>query len=81
MSERLQELSGNMDEINRVKRRYPMKITSYYLDLIKEKDDPIWRQAVPSVEELEDNFNLEDPLQEEEHTPVPYLVHKYPDRV
>ena len=81
VSERLQELNGNMDEINRVKRKYPMKITSYYLDLIKEKDDPIWRQAVPSVEELEDNFNLEDPLQEEEHTPVPYLVHKYPDRV
>lgn len=81
ISEKLAELHGNMDEINRVKRKYPMKISRYYLDLIKEKDDPIWKQAVPSVEELGDNFNLEDPLQEEEHTPVPYLVHKYPDRV
>ncbi len=81
VTERLAELNGDMDEINRVKRRYPMKISRYYLDLIKEKDDPIWRQAVPSIEELGDNFNLEDPLEEEEHTPVPYLVHKYPDRV
>ncbi len=81
VSVRLAELKGDMDEINRVKRKYPMKIPRYYLDLIKDKDDPIWRQAVPSKEELEDRFNLEDPLQEEDHTPVPYLVHKYPDRV
>ncbi len=81
ISDRLAELSGNMEEINRVKRKYPMKITRYYLDLIKGKDDPIWKQAVPAVEEVEDDFNQEDPLQEEEHTPVPYLVHKYPDRV
>jgi lysine 2,3-aminomutase len=81
ISERLAELNGNMDEINRVKRKYPMKITRYYFDLIKGKDDPIWKQAVPAVEEVEDDFNQEDPLQEEEHTPVPYLVHKYPDRV
>jgi len=81
ISDRLAELSGNMEEINRVKRKYPMKITRYYLDLIRSKDDPIWKQSVPAVEEVEDDFNVEDPLQEEEHTPVPYLVHKYPDRV
>ncbi len=79
--ERLRELNGNMEEIDRVKRRYPMKITRYYLSLIKQKGDPIWKQAVPAAEELEDTFNVEDPLKEEEYTPVPYLVHKYPDRV
>ncbi|MBN2535970.1 MAG: KamA family radical SAM protein [Spirochaetales bacterium] len=78
---RLEELGGNLEEINRVKKKYPMKITSYYLNLIKEKDDPIWLQSIPKKEELEDIFNIEDPLKEEEHTPVPYLVHKYPDRV
>ncbi len=79
--EKLKELNGNMEEINRVKRRYPMKITRYYLNLIGQKDDPMWKQVVPAAEELEDTFNVEDPLKEEEHTPVPYLVHKYPDRV
>lgn len=79
--DRLCELGGDRKEIEKVKKRYPMKISSYYLDLIAEKDDPIWMQAVPAVEELEDTFNVDDPLHEEMCTPVPYLVHKYPDRV
>lgn len=79
--ERLKQLGADLEEISRVKRKYPMKISSYYLNLIHEKDDPIWKQCVPAREELEDNFNVEDPLKEEEYTPVPYLVHKYPDRV
>jgi lysine 2,3-aminomutase len=58
-----------------------MKVTPYYLNLIETKDDPIWKQSIPDALEIEDTFNEEDPLKEEEHTPVPYLVHKYPDRV
>ncbi|MGA1866120.1 MAG: KamA family radical SAM protein [Thermoplasmatota archaeon] len=81
IEEFLVEIGANMNEINRVKRRYPMKATRYYLSLIREKDDPIWKQCVPDIEELRDTLNVEDPLKEEEHTPVPYLVHKYPDRV
>jgi len=79
--ERLKQCGADLDEVNRVKKRYPMKITQYYLDLIHQEKDPIWRQCVPSKEELEATFNVEDPLEEEEYTPVPYLVHKYPDRV
>ncbi|MBN1501970.1 KamA family radical SAM protein [Candidatus Woesearchaeota archaeon] len=67
-------------DIERVKRRYPMKVNSYYLSLIKEKNDPIWKQCIPSIEELNDTVNEEDPLHEESHTPVPFLVHRYPDR-
>jgi len=74
-------MGGDPNEINRVKRRYPMKVTRYYLGLIEKKDDPIWKQCIPDIAELEDTYNIEDPLQEEDHTPVPYLVHKYPDRV
>ncbi|MBN1540362.1 MAG: KamA family radical SAM protein [Candidatus Thermoplasmatota archaeon] len=77
----LVKMGANMNEINRVKRRYPMKATRYYLSLIRGKDDPIWKQCVPDIEEIRDTLNVEDPLKEEEHTPVPYLVHKYPDRV
>ena len=79
--ERLKQLGADLEEITRVKRKYPMKISPYYLGLIQAKDDPIWKQCVPHKEELEDTFNVEDPLKEEEYTPVPYLVHKYPDRV
>lgn len=72
---------GDIREIERVTKVYPMKITPYYQSLIESYQDPIWRQAVPCAEELHDSFNVEDPLEEERHTPVPYLVHKYPDRV
>jgi len=79
--QRLTDLGADMNTLNRVKRRYPMKNTKYFMGLIKEKDDPIWKQCVPDIAELQDTLNIEDPLKEEEHTPVPYLVHKYPDRV
>ena len=79
--ERLKELGANINEINRVKRTFPMKISRYYFDLIKNKNDPLWKQSVPCKEEIEDNYNVADPLKEEEFTPVQYLVHKYPDRV
>jgi len=69
------------DDVQKVKRVYPMKISEYYLGLIKEKGDPIWKQCIPDPKELEDNVNNEDPLLEEEYTPVPCLVHRYPDRV
>jgi lysine 2,3-aminomutase len=58
-----------------------MKVTPYFLGLIRAKDDPIWKQCIPDDRELEDRYNIEDPLKEEEYTKVPYLVHKYPDRV
>ncbi len=60
--------------------RYPMRVNPYYLGLIREVDDPIWRQAVPSAEELEDAVCVADPLDEENQSPVPNLVHRYPDR-
>ncbi|MBN2705328.1 MAG: KamA family radical SAM protein [Deltaproteobacteria bacterium] len=63
-----------------VAERYPMRVNPYYLGLIKEVGDPIWRQAVPSVEELHDSVCMVDPLAEESQSPVPNLVHRYPDR-
>ncbi len=61
--------------------RYPMRINPYYLSLIREVGDPLWRQAVPDLRELDDQVCLEDPLAEEDLSPVPNLIHKYPDRV
>lgn len=58
-----------------------MRINSYYLRLIEENGVPLWKQAVPDVAELLDPVCIQDPLDEENLSPVPNLVHKYPDRV
>ncbi len=66
--------------LEQVAEQYPMRVNPYYLGLIKEVDDPIWRQAVPSEKELQDAVCPADPLEEENQSPVPNLVHRYPDR-
>lgn len=71
---------SDADDIRKVSRLYPMCINSYYFSLIKNKDDPIYKQCVPTIQELQDDL-LEDPLAEEITSPVPCIVHRYPDRV
>ena len=71
----------NIDPLQTVVERYPMKITPYYFGLIKEPGDPIWRQCVPDPLELKDDNLPVDPLNEEGLTPVPMLIHRYPNRV
>lgn len=61
-----------------------MAITPYYLSLIdKDNDsDPVRKQAVPMSLELHSTkMDFIDPLSEDAHSPVPGLVHRYPDRV
>src|SRR5690606_19875443 len=53
----------------------------YYLSLMGGPTCGVRRQAVPHVDELVVTpWDLEDPLAEEEHSPVPGLTHRYPDR-
>lgn len=61
-------------------RNYPLRITRRYLALIEQPGDPIWRQCVPDPLEIADD-QLPDPLDEERLSPVPGLIHRYPDRV
>jgi lysine 2,3-aminomutase len=61
--------------------RYPLRINPYYLDLIRKSGAPLYLQAVPSPRELTDHAGIADPLAEEALSPVPGIVHKYPDRV
>ncbi len=65
--------------------KFPLSITPYYLSLIKTDDfrnDPIFKQAFPSPEELNiDRRDMADPLAEEKDSPVPGITHRYPDRV
>lgn len=63
-----------------VEKKYPLKITPYYLGLIQQVGDPIWKQSVPDLRELDED-GLVDPLGEEDLSPVPAVIHRYPDRV
>ncbi|GAB4337883.1 MAG: KamA family radical SAM protein [Desulfobulbaceae bacterium] len=67
-------------EAREVAEVYPIRINPYYLGLIRTPGDPAWRQSVPDIRELRDKTGMEDPLNEENLSPVPNLVHKYPDR-
>ena len=63
-----------------VARRYPLRITPYYLGLLEGPGDPLWRQCVPDLAELETDGLLSDPLNEAHLSPVAGLIHRYPDR-
>lgn len=63
-----------------VAERYPFRLSASYAKLIKYPGDPIWLQAVPSEKELAEDNLLPDPLHEEQLSPVPGLIHRYPDR-
>ncbi len=73
-------LEVDAEEIARVSGIYPMRINPYYLELVQQHGTPLLRQAVPDIRELHDPEGMADPLGEEELSPVPNLVHKYPDR-
>lgn len=64
--------------------RFRVAITPHYASLIDPDDPgcPIRMQALPQAGELITHpFELEDPLAEEAHMPVPGITHRYPDRI
>src|ERR1051326_278218 len=59
-------------------------ITPYFFNLIDPADEncPIRRQVIPRIEETRTApWEMADPCGEDSHSPVPGLVHRYPDRV
>lgn len=61
-----------------------LAITPYFFNLIDPADElcPIRRQMIPRVEETHTApWEMSDPCGEDAHSPVPGLVHRYPDRV
>lgn len=73
--------TGELADFLSVARRYPSRLTPYYAGLIRETGDPIWRQCIPDVSELDEDEQVPDPLFEDELSPVQGLIHRYPDRV
>ena len=64
-----------------VSNRYPVRVSRYYTNLIQQHGDAIWKQCMPDARELEDDMQCPDPLDEASLSPVPGLIHRYPDRV
>jgi lysine 2,3-aminomutase len=63
---------------------FRVEITPYFASLIDPNDpaDPIRRQVIPTADEIVPFTGMmEDSLAEDRHSPVPGLVHRYPDRV
>jgi lysine 2,3-aminomutase len=70
--------------IKHSKGRLALAVTPYFASLMDpiNPNCPIRRQAIPRIEEIHLSKNeMVDPLGEDKHSPVPGLVHRYPDRV
>jgi lysine 2,3-aminomutase len=66
------------------KDKLALAITPYFFNLIDRDnpDCPIRKQVIPRIDEsIVSQEEMLDSLGEDEHSPVPGLVHRYPDRV
>jgi lysine 2,3-aminomutase len=62
----------------------PVGITPYYMSLLDPEDaqQGLRRTVIPTTNEFVRTLGeADDPLGEDSHSPVPGLVHRYPDRV
>ena len=69
-----------LDRLRQAAENFEFRISPAMVELIKSPGDPIWRQYVPSVEELEVVDGIVDSLNEDADSPVPNITHRYPDR-
>lgn len=68
------------ERLKEVIKIHPMRITKYYLSLInsKDKNDPIKKMIIPSIEELNPEGEY-DTSSEKDNTKKVGLQHKYPE--
>ena len=72
------------DALGNLSVKLPLGITPYYMSLVSRDDphSPLRRSVVPTVHEFfKAPEEADDPLCEDRQSPVPGLVHRYPDRV
>ncbi|MFH0952741.1 MAG: KamA family radical SAM protein [Verrucomicrobiota bacterium] len=75
---------GERNAILRHKGSLPVGVTPYYASLLDPDVplQPLRRTMVPVLAEFERRRGeTDDPLGEEQHSPVPGLIHTYPDKV
>ncbi|CCO07007.1 glutamate 2,3-aminomutase [Desulforamulus hydrothermalis] len=75
--------AAELQAVQRVGRQYRWAVSPYYMALAMAGgiNGPVWRQAVPSIEEVQDRSGLEDPMGEEFTSPAPAVTRRYPDRL
>lgn len=82
--EKVFPLTASEREALSAKDLFRVEITPYFVSLINPDDpnDPVRRQVLPTAGEIQPFTGMmEDSLAEDRHSPVPGLVHRYPDRV
>jgi lysine 2,3-aminomutase len=75
---------GRLDEVRQVAAQFAVSVTGDMATLIDPDDpsDPIAAQFVPAAAELNKAAEeLADPIGDARWSPVPGIVHRYPDRV
>lgn len=84
LSQVIQLTEQEEEGIRRSRGRLAVSVTPYWATLMDTEDPqcPIRRQAVPLAEEFNITpHEMVDPCAEDRDSPVPGLVHRYPDRV
>ncbi|MGI6551187.1 MAG: glutamate 2,3-aminomutase [Syntrophomonadales bacterium] len=68
--------------VEKVGKLFRWAISPYYLSLIPDdyRNNPIFRQAVPDIRELDEGGSL-DPMSEALTSPAPRVTRRYPDRL
>jgi glutamate 2,3-aminomutase len=74
-----QEIAG----IEKTASRYRWQISPYYASLMdrKDRDCPIYRQAVPTIQEYLDTATVEEPYAMAYNSPAPLITRLYADRI
>ncbi len=73
----------HVEDVTRLRQaaeNFEFRISPAMVDLIQSPGDPIWRQYVPTLQELDVRDGLVDSLAEDANSPVPNITHRYPDR-
>jgi lysine 2,3-aminomutase len=63
---------------------FPVRVTRSFWERMRpeDPDDPLARQVLPDAMELTPGEgDLDDPVGDDARSPLPWVVHKYPDRV
>ncbi len=84
LKEILELTPEEIEGIQRSKGRLALAVTPYFVSLMDPVNSncPIRRQAIPRIEEFHvAKSDMVDPCGEDKDSPVPGLVHRYPDRV
>ena len=75
--------SEEQQALEHAQSSFPFSVTPYYLSLIDPNDQhsALRKSVIPSIlESFTSPGESEDPLHEENTSPVPGIVHRYPDR-